>query len=178
MKIKLSRNIKYALAFFLAIFFAGLAGQPFPHGYLHPADPLVMMAAVVLPTPYALAVSAVACVAMDLIKGYYLLSITTLVIKILMVLAVKALLKLPAAEKYPDLIVAPVALIPVPCYYLSIALETYFIGAKPLAEAFFYATRTLGKDLIQGAAGLLLFMILYSIYKKRKQRRKKKTAEE
>ena len=177
MKIKLSRNLKYAPAFFLAIFFAGLVGRPFPHGYLHPADPLVMLSAVFLPAPWAIAVSATACVAVDLTKGYYLLSLTTLLIKILMVLAVKGLLKTKPAKEYPDILLAPVALIPVPCYYLSIALETHFIGKEPLAEAFTYATRTLGKDLVQGAASLLLFMILYSVIKKIKQR-KKKTAEE
>lgn len=177
MKFKLPRNLKYALAFFLAIFFAGLVGQPFPHGYLHPADPLVMLSAVVLPAPYALAVSALACVAVDLVKGYYLLSITTLLIKILMVLAIKGLLKTNAAKTYPDLVLAPTALIPVPCYYLSIALEAHFLSKIPLAEAFAYATRTLGKDLVQGTASLLLFMILYTIYKKIKDR-KKKTAED
>ena len=178
MKFKLSRNFKYSIAFFLAIFFAGLVGQPFPHGYLHPADPLVMMAAVVLPTPYALVVSVLPCVAVDLVKGYYLLSVTTLIIKVLMVLAVKGLLKIPAAKNYPDIVAAPAALIPVPCYYLSIALETCVIIKQPVALAFIYATRTLGKDLVQGVASLLLFMVLYSVYKKLKERRKnKKTAE-
>ena len=110
MKFKLPRNLKYALAFFLVIFFAGLVGQPFPHGYLHPADPLVMLAAVVLPAPWAIAASAVACVVVDLIKGYYLLSLTTLLIKILMVLVIKGLLKTKPAKAYPDILLAPVAL--------------------------------------------------------------------
>jgi uncharacterized membrane protein len=177
MKFKLSRNFKYSIAFFLVIFFAGLIGQPFPHGYLHPADPLVMMAAVLLPAPYAIAISAAACVAVDLIKGYYLLSLTTLVIKILMVLAVKGLLKLKASEKFPDLVIAPVALIPIPIYYLSIALESHFIRELALHEAFAYACRTLQKDTVQGAAGMLLFMLLYTGYKKLKNRRNTKKSE-
>lgn len=184
MKFKLSRNIKYSLIFFFVIFFATLAGQPFPTGYMHPADPLVMMAAVVLPSPHAAILSVVASVAVDLIKGYELLAITTAFVKLLMILAVKGLLRLPAAAKFPDLIAAPAALIPVPTYFLGLFITQFCITfgekltfMKQASGALEVATRGLEKDLIQAVASMLIFILLYGIYKKIKARRAAKNEE-
>lgn len=184
-KFELPKNLRYALIFLFLIFFAALAGQPFPENYFHLADPLVMMAAVVLPLPLALIVSVLACVAVDCIKGYTLLALTTAIAKILLVLAVKGLLKLPAAEKFPDLIAAPAALISVPCYYLGCAavyFYTTFSGetsiAKQLGAALAYAIRVLQKETVQAFIGVLLFVLLYGVYKKMKERRAKKQIDE
>lgn len=186
MKFKLPQNIKYAMIFFFFIFFAALAGQPFPEGYFHLADPLIMMAAAVLPLPYALILSVAACVAVDLIKGYTLLAIATAIAKVLLVLAVKGLLKLPVAQKFPDLIAAPAALLSLPCAYLSITalyFYSHFTGKtslmKQISAAFDYATRILPKEAIQAVLGVLIFIFLYGIYKKREQRKMlKETTEE
>lgn len=175
-KTEFPKNLRYALIFFSAIFFIALAGQTFPEGYFHIADPLVMMGAVVLPLPYALIVSALACAAVDLIKGYTLLAITTLIAKPLLVLAVKGLLKLPTAKKFPDLIAAPAALISIPLYYLGAAID-YFYNHLPngsISDALGYATRVLQKETVQAFLGILIFILLYGIYKKMKEQKAKK----
>ncbi|MBQ7971794.1 MAG: hypothetical protein IJ294_05555 [Clostridia bacterium] len=184
-KFQLPKNLRYALIFLFLIFFAALAGQPFPEGYFHLADPLVMMAAAVLPLPLALITSVIACVAVDCIKGYTLLALTTAIAKILLVLAVKGLLKLPAAQKFPDLIAAPAALLSIPCNYLGCAavyFYTAFSGetsiAKQLSTALSYATRVLQKETVQALLGVLLFVLLYGVYKKMKDRRAKKPTDE
>lgn len=186
-KFQLPKNLRYALIFLFFIFFTALAGQPFPAGYFHLADPLVMMAAVVLPTPYALIVAVIGCAAVDWIKGYYLLTIATVLAKIALVLAVKGLLKLPAAQKYPDLAAAPAALLSIPFYYLG-AAAVYFYDtfsstaetplAKQLFAALAYAARVLQKESLQAILGVLVFILLYGIYKKMKQRRAQKQSEE
>lgn len=179
-KFQLPKNLRYALIFLFLIFFAALAGQPFPENYFHLADPLAMMAAVVLPLPYALIVSVLACVAVDCIKGYTLLALTTAIAKILLVLAVKGLLKLPAAQNYPDLIAAPAALLSIPLYYLGAAID-YFYNHLPngsISAALAYATRVLQKETVQAFIGVLLFVLLYGIYKKLKERKAKKQIDE
>ncbi len=184
-KFQLPKNLRYALIFLFVLFFTALAGQPFPESHFHLADPLVMMAAVVLPTPYALVVSALACAAADWIKGYALLTITTAIAKVLLVLAVKGLLKLPAAEKFPDLIAAPAALIAIPLYYLGAAADYFYTAfsgdtsiAKQLGAALAYATRVLQKEAVQAMVGILVFILLYGIYKKMKERKAKKQTNE
>ena len=177
---KFSKNLRYALIFFFAIFFIALAGQSFPEGYFHLADPLVMMGAVVLPLPYAMIVSALACAAVDWIKGYTLLALTTVVAKILLVLAVKGLMKLPAAQKNPDLIAAPAALLSIPFYYLGAAID-YFYNHLPngsITAALSYATRVLKKETVQAFLGILVFILLYGIYKKMKDRKNKQPDQE
>lgn len=170
---KFSKNLRYALIFFFAIFFIALAGQKFPEGYFHLADPLVMMGAVVLPLPYALLVSSLACAAVDWIKGYTLLALTTVVAKILLVLAVKGLMKLPAAQKFPDLIAAPAALLSIPFYYLGAAIDYFYnhLPDAPISAALTYATRVLKKETVQAFLGILVFILLYGIYKKMKERK-------
>ncbi|MBR2012716.1 MAG: hypothetical protein IJ995_00670 [Clostridia bacterium] len=184
-KFQLPKNLRYALIFLFVIFFTALAGQPFPENYFHLADPLVMMAAVVLPLPYALIASVLACVAVDCIKGYTLLALTTIITKILLVLAVKGLLKLPAAQKNPDLIAAPAALIAIPCNYLGCAAVHFYAAfsdetsiAKQLGAALSYATRLLQKEAVQAVLGVLIFILLYGIYKKMKERRAQKPTDE
>ena len=170
---KFLKKLRYALIFLFAIFFTALAGQSFPEGYFHLADPLVMMGAVVLPLPYALIVSALACVAVDWIKGYTLLTITTVIAKPLLVLAVNGLLKLPTAKKFPDLIAAPAALLSIPFYYLGAAID-YFYNHLPdasISAALTYATRVLQKETVQAFSGILVFILLYGIYKKMKDRK-------
>lgn len=141
---------------------AALLGRSVAHGYLHPADPLILLAAIYLPTPAALAAVGVASVAADLLKGYYLLAPVTLVIKLLMVWATKKLLKLPLAKKSPEIAVLPALLIPVPGFFLAELIFRLCIG---MGAAAFGSTAavTLKADLVQAAAGMLIFLLLYAL---------------
>ena len=177
----MKKNLKSAVIFGIFIFLAAMVGQGTAHGYLHPADPIILLAAFLLPTPYAMIGAGAASLLADLLKGYYLLAPVTLAIKLLMVLAVKGLLRTRPAQKFPELTVSVAALIPVPGYYLSELLYQFVIGKK--AAAFTAAAVTLRKDLIQGFAGILLFILLYDAYKgiknaKEELRKQKEEAEE
>ena len=160
---KLSKNTKRSILFFILIFTAALIGQATAHGYLHPADPLILLAGMLLPTPHALASVGAASLLADVGKGYYLLAPVTLLIKLLMVWAVKGLLRTKPAEKHPELMVSIAALIPVPGYYLAELIYQLCIGNK--AASFALAAVTLRKDLIQAVAGILLFILVYDFYK-------------
>lgn len=160
---KISKDTKRAVLFGVLIFFAALIGQRVAHGYIHPADPLVILAAMLLPAPHAIIAAGVASVAVDLLKGLYLLSPATLIIKILMVLAVKLLLKTKAGQRFPELMASAAALIPVPGYYLS-ELLYQLIRGQGLA-AFSAATVTLKADLVQAGGSILLLVFIYDIYK-------------
>ena len=159
---KNNKTLNRTILFAILIFFAALIGQGTAHGYIHPADPIIMLAAMLLPTPYALAGAGLASVAADLIKGYYLLAPATLIIKLLMVMAVKRLLTLKPAQKHPELMASAAALVPVPGYYLAEAIYQLCIGKS---AAFTTATVTLQKNLVQGVAGILVFIFIYDIYK-------------
>lgn len=160
---KNNKALKRTILFAILIFFAALIGQGTAHGYIHPADPIIMLAAMLLPTPYALAGAGLASAAADLFKGYYLLAPATLIIKLLMVLTVKGLLTLKPAQKYPELMASAAALVPVPGYYLAEMLYQLCTGRG--VAAFANATITLQKNAVQGVAGILLFIIIYDVYK-------------
>lgn len=160
---KLSKNTKRSVLFFILIFTAALIGQATAHGYLHPADPLILLAGMLLPLPHALVSVGAASLLADVAKGYYLLAPVTLLIKLLMVWAVKGLLRTKPAKKHPELMASIAALIPVPGYYLA-ELINQLLQIKKSA-AFSIAAVTLRKDLIQALAGVLLFILVYDCYK-------------
>lgn len=160
---KFSKNTKLAILFSLLIFAAALIGPRTAHGYLHPADPLILLSGMLLPLPHALWSVGIASLLADLGKGLYALAPVTLILKLLMVWAVKGLLRTKPAEKHPELMVSAAALIPVPGYYLAELIYQLFLGKK--LASFSIAAVTLRKDLVQAVAGILLFLIIYDFYK-------------
>ncbi len=160
---KFDRNMKRAILFFVLILLAAMLGQPFAHGYMHPADPLILLAAIFLPAPHALIACGGASLAADLFKGYFILAPITLLIKLLMVWAAKKLYTAKFAEKHPEMLTSLAALIPIPCYYLAELL--FQLIQKSGAESFALAAETLPKNLIQGSASLLLFILIHDLCK-------------
>lgn len=160
MKKKISSKF---IIFAVLIFLFALCGLPTAFGYLHPADPLILLASLMLPTPSALISVGVASIAADLLKGYYLLAPVTLIIKLLMVLLAKKLIRLPAAEKHPELMASPALLLPVVGYFLGELIFGLFQGKGTAALS--VAAATLTKNLIQAVASVLLFIFLYDLVK-------------
>lgn len=155
------KNLKKSILFTILIFLVALIGQPFAYGYFHLADALILLAAILLPTPAALLSAGAASLAADLLKGYYLLAPVTLIIKLLMVLLVKWLLSLPAGRKHPDLMAAPALALPVAGYFLGELLFGLFLGNG--AKAFSQAIGTLPKNLVQAGVSVLIFIFIYSL---------------
>ncbi len=143
------------------VFFAAFIGLRTANGAIHPADPIILLISVLMPTPYALVSVGLGSFIADLAKGFYLLSPATLIIKLLMVLAVKAMMKTKPAGKYPEILTAPALLIPVAGYYLAKVIE--LLIQKQGFKAFSAGATTLQKDLVQAAAGILVYFILYHL---------------
>ena len=164
---KFDKKIPAAVKHTVLIFLLSFIGQPTLQGYIHPADPFVLLAAMRLPTQQALLACGIASAAADLAKGYYALAPFTLAIKLAMVLAVKLLTRLSAATGREELFASVAALIPVPGYFLSQLITGYcyewFTGnnTSPIGMAI----DSLRKNLIQGAASLLVFLILFDLIK-------------
>ena len=159
---KMSKTLKQTLIFAVLMLVGGWIGQPTAFGYLHAADIFILMAAIVLPAPYAAAAAGVSGALADLLKGYWGLSPYTLVIKVCMVLMGKLLLKMPIAKEHPEIAVAPAALVPVAGYYLYAFFFNLFTGGG--LASFGLAAATLQKDLLQAAASVLLAVFIYDIY--------------
>lgn len=158
-----NKNLKKTILFGVLILILMLIGRPTAFGYLHPADPLVLLAALMLPAPYAMLAAGIAGAAADLLKGYYLLAPLTLILRILMVLLVKKLSSLSPAKKHEELLAAPAAFLPVVLYFLGELIFGLLAGAKEAAWA--SALGTLNKNLIQAAASVLLFIFIYDMVK-------------
>ena len=79
---KQSKTLLRTFLFFIFIFLAALAGLPTAYGYLHPADPLILLAAMLLPAPHALLATGFGSVLADVFKGFYLLAPVTLALKL------------------------------------------------------------------------------------------------
>lgn len=157
------KNVKSAVIFGILIFLAALVGQGTAYGYIHPADPLILLAGMLLPLPHAMVSVGAASLLADIAKGYYLLAPVTLIIKLLMIWAVKALLKTDLAKKFPEIMASIAALIPVPGYYLAELIHQLCTGGK--LASFATAAVTLRKDSVQAVASILLFIVIYDIYK-------------
>ena len=87
----------------------------------------------------------------------------TLIIKLLMVWAAKKLYAAMPAQNHPEMLTSLAALIPIPCYYLAELL--FQLIQKSGMESFALAAETLTKNLIQGAASLLLFILIHDLCK-------------
>ncbi len=159
---KLSPTMKTTLILGILMLVAALLGQPTGTGYLHAADIVVLFCAVLLPTPYALGAAGIGGALGDVLGGYYLLAPITLAIKVLMILLAKKLLNTSFGQKHPELAVCPAAFVPVGGYYLYMLVFQFIAGNG--TTSFLLATGTLRKDLIQAAAGVLLFIFMYDIY--------------
>jgi len=167
LKKKSSGKVPAALKHGILIFLLSFIGQPTLQGYIHPADPFVLLAATRLPTKQALLACGIASAASDLLKGYFATAPFTLIIKLLMVLAVKGLLGLKAAKQSPDVFVSVAALIPVPGYYIAqlIKWQVYSWISGYAYNPLYWANASLTKNLIQGVASMLIFIVLCDLIK-------------
>ncbi len=155
------------------VFLATFIGLRTANGAIHPADPIIMLISVLMPTPYALVSVGLGSVIADLAKGFTALAPATLIIKLLMVLAAKELMKTKRYEKFPEIITAPALLIPVPGYYIAKVItlmlgNLFLVNADPeqyvtWGKAFAEGTITFRKDLVQAVAGILIYFVLYHL---------------
>ena len=167
MKNKSSGKVPAALKHGILIFLLSFIGQPTLQGYIHPADPFVLLAAMRLPTKQALLACGLASAAADLFKGYYATLPFTLVIKLLMVLTVKGLLQLEAGKKNPEVFASVAALLPIPGYYVAQLIKWTVYGwvTEHSYNPIYWANASLQKNLIQGVASILIFLVLCELIK-------------
>ncbi len=159
---KLSKTVKQTLILGILMLVGALIGQPTAQGYLHAADVFILLAAILLPTPHAMAAAGMSGALADLLKGYWSLAPFTLFIKVGMVLLAKAFMKTKVAKEHPEIAVAPAALVPVAGYYLYAACIN-LLGGNGLAS-FGLAVACLKKDLLQAGGSILLAVFVYDLY--------------
>ncbi len=160
---KISSPLKHGCLIFLLSFI----GQSTLQGYIHPADPFVLLAAMRLPTKQAILACGIASALADILKGYYYTAPFTFIIKVLMVLAVRYLMNRPAAQKHSELWVSAAALIPVPGYFIAqlIKWQVYSWVTDHAYNPLYWAVASLQKNLIQAVASILIFLLLYDLIK-------------
>lgn len=167
------------LWFFLLTFLLMLVGQSTAFGYIHPADPIVVLAALMMPAPAAILSTGLASIAADLIKEEYSLVLITLAIRILMVLWVKWIPSRIPQRKHEELLAAPALVIPVIGYFFGQLILSLLSGS--VGSALTDAVGTLTKNCIQSAASVLIFLLLYDLvkgYSAAKEQIKEKEQEE
>lgn len=129
-----ARKMIYA-SFFAALIFlatAYLPRIPTSLGYVHLGDGFILLAASILPTPYALAASAIGGSLADLLTGYAVWAPGTFVIKALMALCISSRTKRMTSPR--NIIgIIPASLINAGGYYLfqSLLISGNFIAALP-----------------------------------------------
>ncbi len=167
LKKKVSDKVPAPLKHGALIFLLSFIGQPTLQGYIHPADPFVLLAAMRLPTKQALLACGIASAAADLLKGYYATAPFTLAIKLLMVLTVKVLLRQDFSKKFPEIFVSVAALIPVPGYFVAQLIKWQVYGwiTGNAYDILYWATASLRKNLIQAVASVLIFIVLCDLIK-------------
>jgi len=151
---KLNRHIRLLVlsALFAALTFAAMwiLHIPMGTGYIHPGDAVIYLAAVLLPTPYAAVSAAIGGGLSDLISGFPMYIIPTLLIK-----AVMALFFIPAKSgkgKHRALNARTLA--------ASIAAGLFMAAGYYAADLVIdpaYALLNLPGNLIQAAAGTGIF---------------------
>ena len=157
------KNFAKPLWFFLLTFLLMLIGQSTAFGYIHPADPIVVLAALMMPAPAAILSTGLASIAADLIKEEYTLVLITLAIRILMVLWVKWIPSRIPQRKHEELFAAPALVIPVIGYFFGQLILSLLSGS--VGSALTDAVGTLTKNSIQAAASVLIFLLLYDLVK-------------
>jgi uncharacterized repeat protein (TIGR04002 family) len=122
---------------------------PGPFGFMHIGDAVIFIAASLLPVPLAAAASAIGAASADLIAGYPMYIIPTIIIKILMTLT---FIRGSKAKKIVDIrnIVAVLSA-------SVIGIVGYF-----LADLFLYgngAVMSLPFNILQEAAGMVIYIV-------------------
>lgn len=141
---------------------------PTAGGYVHLGDTMIYLAAVVLPTPYAMAAAAVGGGLADMFGGYFHYIIPTMIIKALLTLAFSA-----NREKMftlrNALVTIPNVFITVAGYYLTkvcllaadkLTTSAGFLGAFTDATVWLSALSNIPENILQAVCSGLAFIVL------------------
>ncbi|MBR4295798.1 MAG: ECF transporter S component [Clostridia bacterium] len=135
---------------------------PTATGYVHLGDAAVCFAAVLLPTPFALVTAALGASLADLAAGYPQWIIITALIKAAMTLAFSSKGgKLLCPRNYIALIAA-----------VLINALGYYLGGSFMYGNFTVSLSEIPSNLLQGAVGALIFLVLCGIIDKNESLRR------
>ena len=161
---KLIRLSFAALFAALTTVFITLVHLPYGQtGYIHLGDAVLLLCAALLPAPYATAAAAVGGGLADLLSGFPIYALPTMLIKALMALTLSANTKTLLCRRnvIGALAAAGVNLL---LYALTEFLFGLTVYTMPPAGALTLAVSTLPQNGIQGAAGVLLFLPLAAAF--------------
>lgn len=153
---RLSRLAVFS-SFFAALIFistAYLPRIPTALGYVHLGDGFVLLAAALLPTPYAVAAAAVGAGLADLLTGYAIWIPATVITKALMTLCFSHRSKCFSARNITGIV--PATLINAAGYY--------FFQAAFISQSLIVPLADLPFNVIQTLVGGIVFLLVGSIF--------------
>lgn len=150
-------------ALFAALIFAAtLTGAMSPIGggaYIHIGDAMIYLAALLLPTPFALAAAAIGAALADLTLGSFIYIIPTIIVKSLVVLTAKGLMKLTKNELLQDVLICLSGVVTVAGYYLA-EVVILLISGSEFSAAVTGGAASILFNTIQAGASAVIFLIV------------------
>lgn len=134
-------------------------------GYVHPGDALCLLAAWLLPLPFGIAASAIGTMLADLLSGYAVYALPSLIIKAIVPCVAGLLLRALWNKK------ATVKSTLVPCLVSGVAGEIFMVGGYFLFSAVirgggWAAAVSIPTDALQATVGIIAATLLFSPLKK------------
>ncbi len=130
-------------------------------GYVHIGDAVIYFAAATLPLGYALPAAVIGAGLCDLALGYVAYIPATVIIKALIVLAIKLIIRI-CNGKIKPLAVSLAGIITVLGYYFADVL-LLIISASEMSAAFMSSLGGIGMNFLQALASAVLFAVLLKV---------------
>lgn len=158
-------NVVYA-SLFAAVIFVGtqFLRVPLPFGYFNLGDCFIILAAVMMGGPYAVAAAAIGASLADLLSGYAIYAPATLMIKALMVIVIIAITQRgdrSGGTHKPLVLIAGM-----------VAAECVMVSGYFVYDIFLYslagAAVSLPGNILQGVASAVIGFVIVTVFEKRK----------
>jgi uncharacterized membrane protein len=162
--------IKIAVATISVYLVTMVSGSYFslPGGaYLHLGDGLVLILSLALPYKTALAASVVGCAMADVSLEAYAFIIATVITKVVMVTAVKFMIKLSDNPLTQDSLIAGLGLISVAGYFMSDFIRKLDGG---LLQALNGAAEGVPANILQALVSAVIYLVVSAIVRKKVKR--------
>lgn len=158
-----TKQLTSCALFAALVFGATLTGAMAPIGggaYIHIGDAMIYLAALLLPTPYAVASAAVGAALADFTLGSTIYIIPTIIVKSLVVLAAKGLMKLTEKPVIQDILICLSGIVTVVGYYIAEIILLVISGSSFSAALGSAAVSSVMFNVLQAGASAVIYLIV------------------
>ena len=134
--------------------------------YIHVGDAMVYIAALVLPTPFAVLAAAVGAGLADLMLGSAIYIIPTVIVKSLVVIVAKGLMKFSEKPALQDLLICASGVVTVIGYYIAEVVILLVTGSEFKAAVFTGAANSIIFNIVQMLASAAVYMFIAGAVRK------------